>query len=126
MDARHIKAELYEIGKTYPRLLGLMQKQLTPGFTVGQHWAELMRKLDQIHFDDVCHELATLKRPLPDPIDQLPYEITAEVNDRYHREQKHLEAHVEQVRYRLVKSGQLEAANADAKELAAMWRERSK
>ena len=49
MKLETIKAELYEIAKVYPTLLGLMKKQVSQNcdatnerITVGQHWATLM------------------------------------------------------------------------------------
>jgi len=101
MKLETVKDELYQIAKAYPLLLGLMKKKFTGKVedgepatcTVGEHWAKLMVNLDSIHFENVCDEYATMDRRLPDPTDQLPYEIIREVKERTALEVERLEQH---------------------------------
>ncbi len=101
MKLSKVKEDLYQIGKGYPLLLGLMKKKFTGKVedgepatcTVGEHWAGLMVDLDPIHFENVVDEFAKMERKLPEPIDQLPYEIIHDVKDRAQRDKDRLEQH---------------------------------
>jgi len=94
-----IRAELWEIAKSYPTLQGVLQKELQSQSkyssgersTVGRHWVTLLKDLEPSHFQDVCYEYATLAKPLPNPIDQLVFEIRQECLDRKAAEQAKLE-----------------------------------
>lgn len=125
MELKHVRAKLWEIGKTYPLLLGLLQKSIdrTGKQTVGNHWAELLKDLNQFHFDDVCHEFADLRIELPDPIDRLPMLIRQMTSERAAIDEKRLEQHAETIRYRLVKSGRSEAREMNGTELMEAWRD---
>ncbi len=91
MEIKTVKNELWEIAKAYPTLRGLLQKELTQGKTVGEHWATLLQPLDAVHFENVCFEFATMERPLPEPIDQLVFVIKQEVTDRAWKDRCRLE-----------------------------------
>ena len=84
MDMQTIKDELWQIAKAYPTVKGLMCKKLPNGSTVGAQWAKVMHSsnLDAEHFENVCYEYANMERPIPQPADQLAFDIIAEVKDR--------------------------------------------
>ena len=88
MDMKTIKDELWLIAKAYPTLAGLMMKKLPNGQAVGSQWAKIMHSsnLDAVHFENVCYEYANMERPLPSPVDQLAFDIIAEVKDRKWRD----------------------------------------
>ena len=93
MKLQTVKNELWEIAKAYPTLAGILQKKMSNNLTVGHHWAELLKDLEQTHFEDVCYEYATLQQPLPEPQDQLVFAIRHEVRDRKAKEEAKLEQH---------------------------------
>jgi hypothetical protein len=93
MTTQETKNQLWEIAKAYPTLRGLLQKQLTPDKTVGQHWAELLSDCDSGHLVDVCEEYATLRQPIPQPSDQLVFVIRSECKDREYRDRQRWEQH---------------------------------
>ena len=85
MDLKTIKNELWSIARSYPTLAGLMMKQLpNGGGTVGGSWAAVMHSsnLDGDHFENVCFEYANFEKELPQPADQLAFEIISEVKHR--------------------------------------------
>ena len=98
MTPQEVKNELYEIGKRYPSLLGLMKKTVGES-TVGSVWAGELRDIDAAHFQDVCHEYASFRRELPDHNERLPYEIRQEVFKRTERDAKALEQHTARLEY---------------------------
>jgi hypothetical protein len=93
MDMKTIKDELWQIAKAYPTVNGLMCKTLPNGSTVGNQWAKVMHSsnLDAVHFENVCYEYANMERPLPQPADQLAFDIISEVKDRKWRDDQRLE-----------------------------------
>lgn len=93
MDMKTIKDELWLIAKAYPTLAGLMMKKLPNGQAVGSQWAKIMHSsnLDAVHFENVCYEYANMERPLPSPVDQLAFDIIAEVKDRKWRDDQRAE-----------------------------------
>ena len=84
MDLQTIKNELWAIGKSYPTVAGLMMKELPQGGTVGGQWAAVMHSsnLDGNHFSNVCYEYANFEKPIPQPADQLAFDVIAETKDR--------------------------------------------
>ena len=134
MKIQQVKRELYEIAKAYPTLLGLLERpinrktnssgKLFDGTTFGEHWAGLLKDLEPTHFENVCFEFATLKRPLPNPIDQLAFVIREQVKKRIELEEIGFEQHCEQLRYRLVKAGCSDARDWPAEKVAEEWKEK--
>ncbi|NNE62372.1 MAG: hypothetical protein HKN35_15880 [Woeseia sp.] len=97
MDIKTIKAELWEIAKVYPTLMGLLQKTLDngKGETIGNVWARTVQNshLDSDHFSNVCYEYQCLERPMPNPLDTLVFEIVEEAKERADRDRRKLEQH---------------------------------
>ena len=95
MQAKQIKSQLYEIGKSYPTLLGLMSKQVGDD-TVGNNWAKIImsKHLDAAHFENVCYEYAMMERPLPKLQEQLIGEIISETKNRMAADEARLEQHM--------------------------------
>ena len=84
MEVKSIRSELWEIAKAYPTLRGLLEKKLgESGTTVGAHWVKLIHdaNLNDVHFQNVCDEYATLEKPLPEPSDQLAFVIIERCKD---------------------------------------------
>ena len=82
MKRSTVLAELAEIADMYPTLRGLMNKRTKAGEYIGNLWADMLSDLDPTHFSNVCYEYAKAERQLPQPADQLPFEIKAEVKRR--------------------------------------------
>jgi hypothetical protein len=87
------KNELWQIGRCYPTIGGILQKRYPNGGTYGEHWAKLLCDLDPGHLSDVCDEYAKLVRPLPDHPDQLPQAIWQEVKARMIKDQDALQTY---------------------------------
>ena len=96
MKVAEIKALLWDIAKRYPRVQGLLKKQVQDE-TQGQIWAlDLYHmELDSGYLQDVCEEYATLKKDLPHPIDNLVKEIADEVKRRQYQDQRRLDLHMQ-------------------------------
>ncbi len=99
MDEKQIRDELWEIAKAYPTLAGLLSKSLgDSGTKVGSHWVKLIQAADlnAVHYQNLCDEYASLEKPLPEPSDQLVFEIVRECKDR---RAKDIERYEQQVKY---------------------------
>lgn len=60
-----IKRELYEIGKTYPSFMGLLNRPvLDEKCKLGHRWAELLKDLDFDDLSNYCFEIANCDRPI--------------------------------------------------------------
>lgn len=96
MDEKKIRDELWSIAKAYPTLSGLMQKELGGGVKVGSHWVQLIKQADlnEMHFCNICDEYASLERELPEPSDQLVFEIVRQAKDRRARDVEKYEQYV--------------------------------
>ena len=90
MELKQARRELAEIGKTYNTIRGMMEYTFKDGERTLDHWASLLVDLDYEHFENVCHEYATLQRRPPDPGDRLPYEIKQEVQRRMDKDNERL------------------------------------
>ena len=83
MDKKLIKERLWAIAKPYPRLQGLLMREVGDG-TQGGVWmkAILDSDLDTACFEDACYEYESLKRKLPDPLDDLIQDLIQDSKDR--------------------------------------------
>ena len=85
LSEKMIREELWEIGKTFPTLGGLLQKPVGRSkTTVGSHWVEVIKEADlnADHIENVCTEYSRCEREMPDRQDQLVFEIIQECKDR--------------------------------------------
>lgn len=96
MKVAEIKSLLWDIAKRYPRVQGLLKKQVQDE-TQGQIWAlDLYHmELDSGYLQDVCDEYASMKRDLPHPVDNLVKEIADEVKRRQYQDQRRLDLHMQ-------------------------------
>ena len=125
MEVKEIKSYLWEIGKAYPSVLGLLKKRLEDS-TVGNQWATRLSqstpKLDADHFANVCFEIAGFERELPDG-DRLPFVIREEVLRRMEADQKRLESHVRVLRRKFFQEGLKDAYDYTPQQVIDLWRE---
>lgn len=94
MKTKFIRDELQMIADRYPTLQGILKKTLGDGHKqVGKVWIETIqaRNLDADHFSNVCYAYAMAEKRLPEPIDQLVFEIIQEVRDLMDKDQRKLE-----------------------------------
>jgi len=105
MKIQTIKDALWGIAKPYPRLQGLLMRQVGNG-TQGGIWAKLIEAadLDAHYFSDVCYEYETAKKKLPDPLDDLIVDIIKEVKDRKYLDDQRFE---QMEKYHRPKAGQV-------------------
>lgn len=89
------KKALYEIGKRYPLLLGLMAKKVDDS-TVGNYWAGMLESCEKSYVEEVCEDYCDGFIRIPDQMDQLIYDIRAEAISRRQRE---LDKFVQHQRY---------------------------
>lgn len=111
MDVKEIKNLLWDIAKRYPRFQGLLKRQVG-NETQGTIWANDLAamNLDGGFLQDVCDDYASMRRDLPDPIDNLVKEIADEVRFKQYQEQRRLELHLQAHR---PKAGELMAVVKD-------------
>lgn len=83
MDKNSIKDRLWSIAKPYPRLQGLLMREVGNG-TQGGIWmkAIIEADLDAACFEDACYEYESMKKKLPDPLDNLIHDLIADSKDR--------------------------------------------
>jgi hypothetical protein len=96
MKVGEIKNLLWDIAKRYPRFQGLLKRQVG-NETQGTIWANDLAamNLDGGFLQDVCDDYASMRRDLPDPIDNLVKEIADEVRFKKYQEQRRLELHLQ-------------------------------
>jgi hypothetical protein len=90
---QNVKDLLWQIGKTYPSIGGLLQKKYPNGGTVGNHWAKLLADLDFDHLENVCYEYAEMKRQPPEEVDQIAFAILEEVKLRTWKDEERRRTH---------------------------------
>ncbi len=98
--------------------MGLLKKELKNGRTLGEHWAETLKDLDSYYLEEVCGEYADLKRPLPDPTDQLVFEIREEVTQRTRRD---MDRYIQHQKYHEKPSGVLSSDEDSFRPIRESW-----
>jgi hypothetical protein len=95
MKTQSIKDTLWSLAKPYPRLQGLLMREVGTG-TQGGIWSKMIEEanLDFGIFQDVCYEYQTARRKLPNPLDDLIADIIMESRDRKYFESEKLEQHM--------------------------------
>jgi hypothetical protein len=105
MDNKLIKDRLWSIAKPYPRLQGLLMRKVGEG-TQGGIWCKLIRdaNLDIPCFEDACYEYESLRKPLPDPLDNLIHDLIADSRDLKAEQHRKWEQHS---KYHAPKAGEV-------------------
>ena len=96
MKVNEIKNLLWDVAKRYPRLQGLLKKQVGDE-TQGSIWATDLyhMELDSGYLQDVCEDYASLRKELPNPIDNWVKDIADEVKRKQYQDQRRLELHMQ-------------------------------
>lgn len=94
MSHQRVKDLLWKISKPYPRLQGLLMREVG-SLTQGQIWgnAVIDSGCNLDCFEEVCYELIDMKRPLPEPLDGLIFDLIQDAKDLHYKEQQKLEAY---------------------------------
>jgi hypothetical protein len=105
MNKRSIKDTLWSLAKPYPRLQGLLMREVGNG-TQGGIWTSMIEEanLDFGIFQDICYEYQTARRKLPNPLDDLIADIIIESRNRKYEEDRKLMQHMS---YHNPKGGEL-------------------
>jgi hypothetical protein len=105
MSHKRVKDLLWKISKPYPRLQGLLMREVG-SLTQGQIWCNAVIdsgcNLDS--FEDVCYQFIDMKRSLPEPVDRLIFDLIQDAKDLNFEKEKKLEQHM---KYHRPKAGEV-------------------